>query len=1844
MRKKIISLLMLFLILMGTLTVAFNIKPSFAESCEDSGFERKPVSEERAPLERPSKTSRDEGDKWNFNDTSGWSKFAYANGNKTRLIVGINGQKPTSVLELEKIAAKHQAEIVSTVSIKGEVKAVVVELSLASVMAFVEEIRVVELATYMEPNMKVQAQFVPNDPYWGAQWGPQKIEADWAWNTTKGSSSVLVAVVDTGICYTHSDLAANYAPSGYDWVNNDTDPIDDHGHGTHCAGIIAAVLNNSIGIAGLAQVRVMTEKVLSSGGWGYWDWVANGITHAVDQGANIISMSLGGYGDSELVHEAVRYAYESGVLVIAAAGNENTATKSYPAAYDEVVAVAATDSYDDKAAFSNWGDWIELAAPGVSIYSTVPWGYESWSGTSMACPHVSGLAALAWSRYPNKARDWVRLWLRYTADDLGDPGFDIYYGYGRINARKAVEQVPPAHELIAYGWSTPPYLEPGAIGKINTTLLNFGEENESNIMVRLLANGTVVDSASIEYLASGNSTRVNLVWNPSVEGLYNVTLCVEPVPDEINLKNNVFWKNIHVGFPLKAVVLHSAGNILGEIVTNWQVLNDEWHLLGSTMIYIDYTTLNKENISYEDIVASEADVLIISCAYDPYAGWQFTESEIEVIERYVHEGHGLIVTAGTFYYGVPNNNKLAPLFGLNETTMWDVTATYVLELLDTTHPIFAKIPNPLLLPQVLTTIPFDGMWDSNELAGGEYLALGADQESAIVAYRGLVYISPWLEVIPPYYYYHLQLLYNAITWSRYQKPEHELVVSLETPLYLQPGESALLNATVYNMGLNNEADVELYLLISGTIVNSTTIPELPAGASYTIEHFWASSVEKIYNVTAYSPPLLSEEYPSNNFDSVFVCVHLVRSVLWDDTKDADGDSLTGNYLSLYQLLTSSGFIVDELTIGPINSELLAKYDILVLMDPELDFLPSEIADIKDWVESGGALIVIPDGGWPWTINTLLAPYGVQMSGRFGGYGTTTDIVSHPITQWVKEIYVNWVQDILVKSPSTCLAWVTEYSERYAFLSAAESGEVVVLSDSNIMDNNGLGMADNMQLMLSIFNWLIIKPEHDLDVTLESPAFLEPDTSVLLNATIHNRGTSNESDVELQLWINTTIVVNVTISELPTRTSRTFSYLWTPTVEGVYNITAYAPPVPNEEYVANNLKYCSVLVSVFPDILIVSDDDALSGIRGTCLREFGAVLTAEGYEYWVWNESALGNPALEFMTIFKLVIWTCGDNYNMAIDLQDALALEDYFNQGGNILLEGEDIGYNHRTDSLMTNVAHALYQVDSTGAPGLTVTDPTHPVTQNLPTTFTWDIRPPYDDGVIPTNNGSEVIRYTETLWTAVTVFDKTGTSFGSVVYYAFPVYSLAESERSTLIINSVCWLLQIERDVAIISVEPSASEVVCGDFVNVTVIAENHGKFTETFTVKAHASLQGKTLGAAYISSSSTRIYLDPSNYTFSTGEVSIGYRFNVTVKVADVKDLAVWQVGIYYNDKMIRSTRWFEPTWDSEYVFYGETTVKAGFQGKGFIWAGATLLPSPPKQPSFNGSGKLCIIEFEIRDVPPEGETYSCPLNINNRDTFLLDSHVLDIPAIKENGYYELRSILPPGRYTIGTLIVRGLASGERVTLIFTWNTTNVLPGDYVIYARASNVPGETDTEDNVGYDGIITVKLVVVHDVAVTNVVVPSNIAYQKWIVGINVTVANFGNTAETFTLRLYYNSSVIALHVVQDLQPNATLTLRFDWNTTNVQCRHNYTIKACADAVPGETRIANNEFVYGEINVRLMGDIDDNGGIDMRDVGIACRAFGSFPGDLEWSFEVDLDQNGLVDLRDIAMVLVNFGKTC
>ncbi len=194
--------------------------------------------------------------------------------------------------------------------------------------------------------------------------------------------------------YDHPDLAGKVIRG--DHVDNDWDPYDGNGHGTHTAGIAAAVTNNARGIAGMApEATIYAVRVLDESGSGTLQNVANGIIHAADNGADVINLSLGSPNDSITLKEAVDYAWNKGVVVVAAAGNDGSAQPTYPAYYSDAIAVAATDSDESKASFSNYGNWVDVAAPGVNIYSTyTDGGYASLSGTSMATPHVAGLAGL----------------------------------------------------------------------------------------------------------------------------------------------------------------------------------------------------------------------------------------------------------------------------------------------------------------------------------------------------------------------------------------------------------------------------------------------------------------------------------------------------------------------------------------------------------------------------------------------------------------------------------------------------------------------------------------------------------------------------------------------------------------------------------------------------------------------------------------------------------------------------------------------------------------------------------------------------------------------------------------------------------------------------------------------------------------------------------------------------------------------------------------------------------------------------------------------------------------------------------------------------------------------------------------------------------------------------------------------------------------------------------------------------------------------------------------------------------------------------------------------------------
>lgn len=313
-----------------------------------------------------------------------------------------------------------------------------------------------------------------DDPLLGSQWHLATIHAGEAWTRTLGDPGVVIAVVDTGVDYNHPDLAGRVL-LGPDLADGDADPMDVYGHGTHVAGIAAATADNALGGAGVCPgCTVMAVKVFSDGSGSTSDFlVAQGIVWAVDHGADVVNLSLGGPGSSAVSQSAVDYAWNHGVVVVAAAGNGGNSTPSYPAAYPNSIAVSATTPLDTLASFSTFGSWVDVSAPGTSILSTVPGnGYASWSGTSMATPVVAGAAGLAFSQ-PGSDAAAVRAELEAGVVDLGAPGRDDSFGYGRIDLARvlatpspvtvATSSLPAGKVGVSYGQTlaatdgTPPY-------------------------------------------------------------------------------------------------------------------------------------------------------------------------------------------------------------------------------------------------------------------------------------------------------------------------------------------------------------------------------------------------------------------------------------------------------------------------------------------------------------------------------------------------------------------------------------------------------------------------------------------------------------------------------------------------------------------------------------------------------------------------------------------------------------------------------------------------------------------------------------------------------------------------------------------------------------------------------------------------------------------------------------------------------------------------------------------------------------------------------------------------------------------------------------------------------------------------------------------------------------------------------------------------------------------------------------------------------------------------------------------------------------------------------------------
>lgn len=315
----------------------------------------------------------------------------------------------------------------------------------AHVQALIAQLNRTHGVAYAELNATRTMMREINDPVATQQWALNNLHAREAWDITTGGP-IIIALLDTGVSANHPDLKGRVL-QGFDATTGGSDSSDWEGHGTYTAGVAAAAGNNGVGVAGMCWgCNVLPVRVLNSDGRGDDATIATGMRWAVDHGARIISMSLGGPEDTQVLRDAVQYARERNVLLVASSGNGQADGNeaNYPAAYEGVIAVSATAGNDSVTGFSTTGDYVDIAAPGVGVWSTL-WTksegntYGPANGTSASCPHVAGAAALVWTLRPEASADQVGEILEASADDGGAPGKDPQLGYGRLNLLRAVQ-------------------------------------------------------------------------------------------------------------------------------------------------------------------------------------------------------------------------------------------------------------------------------------------------------------------------------------------------------------------------------------------------------------------------------------------------------------------------------------------------------------------------------------------------------------------------------------------------------------------------------------------------------------------------------------------------------------------------------------------------------------------------------------------------------------------------------------------------------------------------------------------------------------------------------------------------------------------------------------------------------------------------------------------------------------------------------------------------------------------------------------------------------------------------------------------------------------------------------------------------------------------------------------------------------------------------------------------------------------------------------------------------------------------------------------------------------------
>ncbi len=523
-----------------------------------------------------------------------------------------------------------------------ELNVVVLEVAPADLQQALAELQDHPDVAFAEPNYLARAAYIPNDPGFSQQSNLAFIQVPMAWDLITSAQEVTVAVIDTGVDISHPDLLANlwqnaaeasglsgvdddgngYVDDVWGWnmVAGNNDVSDDHGHGTHLAGVIAAVSDNGAGVAGIApNARILTVKALDASGFGTYAQVAEAIIYATDQGARVINLGFGGAGNSQILEDAVNYALGRGVIVVAAAGNTGADAPVYPAAYPGVIAVGAVDNGLTWAVFSSFGSGTALTAPGINIYSTWPGGnYSQMSGTSVSSAEVSGVAALLAGQSQFSNSIFVRDALVKTALNLGTSGWDPFYGFGLVHAYDGLLFTETGMPPVV--WPTPgpsptPGSDSGGVWALATQNLWGTAQSVANCTLANAANSIDLAFNSAVASCTGNfgtgnwtytavqNTTLTSVVSATLEYRFYITGWVDDRIDlEVSNNNGASWTRIarfEAGSPPPAVLTTLSYNVTANYTTLTQANDARFRLRGTQVnggtdnitIYLDEARL-----------------------------------------------------------------------------------------------------------------------------------------------------------------------------------------------------------------------------------------------------------------------------------------------------------------------------------------------------------------------------------------------------------------------------------------------------------------------------------------------------------------------------------------------------------------------------------------------------------------------------------------------------------------------------------------------------------------------------------------------------------------------------------------------------------------------------------------------------------------------------------------------------------------------------------------------------------------------------------------------------------------------------------------------------------------------------------------------------------------------------------------------------------------------------------------------------------------------------------------------------------------------------------------------------